>query len=487
MTALPLTSFPEEAIAKRLAASSTIDHQPIADLTAVRAWYADRCRTDVAEVRRIPLAELVGWRSDPATGNIVHDSGRFFTVEGVEVHHSDGPVPTWSQPIIHQREIGLLGILIKDFGGVLHCLMQAKNEPGNCNGVQLSPTVQATRSNYTRVHRGNAVPYLEHFQAAAGRQVVADVLQSEQGSWFYQKRNRNMVVEVREDIEVLDGFHWMTLGQVHTLLAEDHVINMDARTVLSCLPFATTGLAGDLVPAPDSPAARLARSCSPEQGSRHSTAEVLSWITEARSRHELRVTRIPLNQVPDWERRPNGIVHRDGRFLSVVAVDVRAHHREVAAWTQPLIEPHGVGVAAFFVRSFDGVLHVLARARVEPGFVQTVELGPTVQCTPENYDGSPDGYRPRYLDDVLAAAPERILYDAELSEEGGRFLHARNRYVVLEVDDDWAGPASDDPDFRWLTMHQLVELLRHSHYVNVQARTLVACLQSLFTLTGADR
>jgi oxidase EvaA len=38
---------------------------------------------------------------------------------------------------------------------------------------------------------------------------------------------------------------------------------------------------------------------------------------------------------------------------------------------------------------------------------------------------------------------------------------------------------TEPPDYRWLTLHQLAGLLQHSHYVNVQARTLVACLQGL--------
>ena len=34
--------------------------------------------------------------------------------------------------------------------------MQAKVEPGNINSIQLSPTLQATRSNYTKAHGGIA-------------------------------------------------------------------------------------------------------------------------------------------------------------------------------------------------------------------------------------------------------------------------------------------------------------------------------------------
>lgn len=65
-----------------------------------------------------------------------------------------GRVASWDQPIINQPEVGYLGFIVKEFNGVLHFLMQAKIEPGNVNHVQLSPTIQATRSNYTQVHQG---------------------------------------------------------------------------------------------------------------------------------------------------------------------------------------------------------------------------------------------------------------------------------------------------------------------------------------------
>lgn len=64
-----------------------------------------------------------------------------------------------------------------------------------------------------------------------------------------------------------------------------------------------------------------------------------------------------------------------------------------------------------------------------------------------------------------------------LSEEGGRFFHALNRYLIVETDQD---VPRDHPDHRWMTLHQLSDLLRHSHYVNVQARSLIACLHSLY-------
>jgi oxidase EvaA len=138
-----------------------------------------------------------------------------------------------------------------------------------------------------------------------------------------------------------------------------------------------------------------------------------------------------------------------------------------------MIRPTENGVVAFLVTQFGGVLHALVHALVQPGYKDVAELAPTVQCAPRNYDGRP---RPPFVDVVEQAAPEQIRYDAILSEEGGRFYHARNRYVIVEVAPD---PQFDHPDFRWMPLHQLVELLRHSHYINVEARSLMACLHSL--------
>lgn len=442
-------------------------------LPGFHGWFAGLAERYYTRAERIPLDALAGWHTVPGTGDIVHQSGKFFTVNGIDVELPGNAVPRWTQPIINQPEVGILGILVKQIGGCLHLLMQAKPEPGNPNGLQLSPTVQATRSNYTRVHGGQDVPYLDYFRDTSRHAVVADVRQSEQGAWFYQKRNRNMIVSVTEDVELLDGFCWLTLGQVHRLLLVDDLINMDARTVLSCLPFSGAGAVSG---AGEDFRDVVARSCGPDVPGVHSEDEILRWITDVRTRIDLRTTLIPLREVRQWRRTEYAITHDTGRFFDVMAVEVQASGREVHTWTQPMIEPYGVGLAALLVRRIDGVLHALVRATAEPGFLDVAELSPTVQCTPENFDVLAPEARPPFLDLVLAAPAGSIRFDAVLSEEGGRFFHPRTRYVIIEVDED---AEFDHPDFRWVVPHQLVGLLRHSHYVNVQARTLVACLHSL--------
>lgn len=448
MTAAQIAQRLDPSVAERLALSAaTIEGADMATADVVPWLTAHRLRGG-ATVRQIPFAELDRWSFASGTGNLHHDTGRFFTVEGL--HSSRPQEPGWHQPIIVQPDIGILGILAKELDGVLHFLMQAKFEPGNPNLVQLSPTVQATRSNYTKAHGGSGVRYLEHFITPDG--VLADVLQSEHGAWFYRKRNRNMIVEVQGDVEEHDAFRWFTLGQIRELLKLDNVVNMDSRTVLASGPRA-----------------------HPDQQARSSDTELLSWFTGERSRHEVSTRSLPLRDVVGWRRDDHTIHRGDGRFFRVVAVSVEGAGREVPSWTQPMIEPVGPGIIGFAYREFGGVPHVLVHARVECGFLDTVELSPTVQCTPSNYTHLAAEERPAFLDLFLNPPQGSVRYSAIHSEEGGRFLNADSRYVIVETDEATT-PAAAPAGFQWVTPSQLQWLAGHSRYVNVQARSLLAVM-----------
>ncbi|MEU9155373.1 NDP-hexose 2,3-dehydratase family protein [Streptomyces sp. NPDC048417] len=445
----------------------------------IAGWLAESASIGRFRVEQIPFADLDGWHFTPDTGNLVHHTGRFFSVEGLRATADEGPYRAWSQPIIRQPEVGILGILAKEFDGVLHFMMQSKMEPGNPNLFQLSPTVQATRSNYTRAHAGSAVPYVEYFTGERPVRVLVDVLQSEHGSWFFRKSNRNVIVETADDIEPAEGFRWLTLGQLYRLLYEDNLVNMDTRTVLACLP--PHGRSPEQ--AADAFGTALERSRDPHSAALHTDVELLSWFTDQRARRAMRAELVPLDGLPGWTRSETEISHDEGRFFDVVAVGVEASNREVRGWSQPLIRPRSRGVAAFLARSVGGVLHVLMHAKPEGGFADTVELGPTVQCAPDNHRGSGSQHDP-FLDLVLTAPAGSIRYDAVHSEEGGRFLDAEIRYLVVEVDES-ALPTTPPTDHRWMTLSQLASLLRHGNYLNVQARTLVACLNARGWVTDA--
>lgn len=438
-------------------------------------WWADR--EALGGFRTIPVSfrELDQWAFDPVTGNLGHTSGGFFTVQGLRVRRGTGP--EHHQPIINQPEIGVLGILVKEFDGVPHCLMQAKMEPGNANTLQLSPTVQATRSNYTRMHGGTSVQYLEYFNGSVPTRVLVDSLQSEQGAWFRGKFNRNMVVWTDAEVPEHPDFHWVTLNHLHGLLRHHNLVNMDTRTVLGCMPL-SPGIQLDRT-VPPTFTASLLRSyeASREDGAQHGMTEVLSWLSDARTRLGWQPHDVPLDDLPGWGRTPSEIRDDHGRDFRIIGVRVQARNREVTGWTQPLLAPRGHGVSVFLVRSFDGVAHVLVQARPEPGLRDCMELAPSLQ-EPGGVNAADPAEPGLVRREALTRDEKRVHFDSVLSEEGGRFHHAQTRYRIVSA----SGAFPDDigPSFRWVTVRQLMAMVRHGHYLNVEARSLLASLHSLW-------
>lgn len=471
---LSLATPPYRLLARLTESAVCFDDRAAVPMAEFWPWWRRRQQAHHRAVTRVPLELLDDWHIEETSGDLVHRSGGFFGVRGVRVRTDVGPVAEWDQPIIDQPEVGILGFLAKELNGVLHVLVQAKTEPGNPNGPQLSPTVQATRSNYLRVHGGATTRYLEYFVDPLRARPLLDVLQSEQNSRFLAKRNRNMIVETTEDVPVDDDFRWLTFGQLRKLLLRDDLVNMDARTVLSCVPFTGPpeassdgeGIGGALATSLRSDLAL------------HSGDELLGWLTNAKSVRRLSVERIPMAALRDWRRSRYAVAHDDGVHFRVVGVDAAVGRREVARWMQPMIEPCGTGLAAWLVKRIGDVPHVLVQARTEVGTRDVVELAPTVQYMTDSYRDRPASSLPPFADYVRQADPGRIRYDVRHSEEGGRFLGALNRYLLVEVDDDF--PLSVPDDYRWMTVRQLVALVGHSYHLNVEARTLLACAHSVW-------
>lgn len=453
---------------------------PSGSVQDLLGWIARRTREVVVRIAPVPFRDLEQWGFDPGTGNLRHASGKFFSIEGVQVLTDDGRTREWTQPIINQPEIGILGVLAREIDGVLCFLMQAKIEPGNVNPVQVSPTLQATRSNYSQVHKGRQPLYLDYFRQADPARIVLDQLQSEQGARFLRKRNRNIILQADETPPPHEDFRWMTLGQIKALMGLDNLVNMDARTVFSGLryvdardPGATAGggLAGggeglgafgrDLL------ASEMALSGA------GTIDDILFWLSELKSRYELQVERIPLKAVRDWQVTDTEIVRGDRRFFRVLGVRVSIESREVRSWCQPIVEPMQEGICAFVIQKIGGIYHFLVQAKIECGNFDVVEMAPTVQCLTGDYN-NPHVAKPPFLEYVLNAAGRQVIFDTKQSEEGGRFYHEQNRNLLVEVGDSF--PARIPPNYQWLTLGQIKEFLRFNNYLNIQARSLVAAL-----------
>lgn len=221
------------------------DENSFHTLAEVQKWFQAQRDACPMQVTEMPITALEKWKVDPATGNIEHETGGFFSVVGVRVSHTVNRevVSGWTQPIIKQV-VGILGILCKNFKGVRHYLIDAKAEPGNIYKLQLSPTLQSTISNLQRMHGGKKPPFAEYFEeveSIAGGKPGVRVLYSrwlaEDGGRFYLKVNKNMLVEVDEQTEITvpSNFIWLTMYQLKQLLKHDNLVGPHVRSIIAFL------------------------------------------------------------------------------------------------------------------------------------------------------------------------------------------------------------------------------------------------------------
>jgi dTDP-4-dehydro-6-deoxy-alpha-D-glucopyranose 2,3-dehydratase len=452
----------------------------------VLTWFEEKKRKESFFVNEIPFKNFDKWSFVDNKSSLVHESGKFFRIEGIRVRTNFGNKGEWEQPIINQPEIGILGILTKEFNGILYFLMQAKMEPGNVNILQLSPTVQATKSNFSRVHKGKLPDYLDYFIDDSKSTMLIDQLQTEQGGRFLKKRNRNMVVKIDEDIEVLPDFLWLTLGEIKKLLRIDNFVNMDARSVISTIPLIDEGFIKvlrkhnynnkTLEVRKDIKISSLnydlIHSICNENGSCKSTNQIISWYSSQKVNYELDVKTIPLSRLNSWNIDDNKIFSSN-KYFSVIGVEVFAGTREVTSWTQPLIKDLNIGLLGFLTKKINGILHFLIQAKVEPGNLDIIELSPTISCSNISNKEKTNEDSPAFYEFFNGNDNVRIVYDTIQSEEGGRFYHLQNRNVIVEIEEEKVLILPDN--YIWMTLNQMNDFMKYSMF-NIEARSLVSSL-----------
>ena len=458
---------------------SAISKGNIISTDKVLAWMKKQNKEVVSNIRQIPLDDVRSWsyRDD----RICHDSGKFFSIDGIRITTNYRIVPTWDQPIINQPEIGFLGFITKKIGGVLHFLAQAKIEPGNLNVVQLSPTLQATRSNFTQVHGGKRPNYLEYFNGEKKVSILIDQLQSEQGARFLHKRNRNIIVEIPEDeeFEVKGQFVLLTLGQLNELMRHPIVMNMDARTVISCIRFGNYSehslkMMSAFMQQNTKSDNQLIYSMLSKDNHLHELDEVISWITSLKFKYELGVKQIGISNMQHWIYDGNTIHHEDNKYFDVIGVRCEIGNREVVSWDQPMVRSAQKGLIGFLVKKINGIYHFLVQAKLESGNFDIVEMAPTVQCLTGNYRKGHNEYTIPYLECFMNAQKENVWYATYQSEEGGRFFQEQNLNTIVQVGDDF--PVEVDPNYCWLTLNQMLSFVTYNNYLNIAARSLLSAI-----------
>ena len=446
-------------------------------LTEFHAWFAERLHVGKFEVNVAPLASLKGWSLDATSGTYGHDTGKFFKINGLQVQlETNGETRNWTQIIVNQPEVGLLGLLSKRIEGVIHVLIQAKMEPGNVGFIQISPTVQATRSNYTRVHGGRSPKFIKYFLEKVPGEILFDQLRSEQGTRYYRKRNRNLLLLLDDDVTVPDDkdFFWLTLGQLRELHKIPNLVHLDCRSIIGAMPFAIPYAPSnpDLISSGNMDVIKSLQ-CD-DSIAFHSQRYLLSWLTNQKVNIIKHTELISIENVDNWSFDGVSIKHDKGRYFDIIGIEVNSPSREVASWSQPLMKCVDGGIIGLIAQVHNGVLHFLIQARFEAGLIDSVEMAPTLQFTPKNYEIPTGNQKPNFVDYFKKHTDYERLVDTKLSDEGGRFFKSEQRHAVIKI------PSSEYltiPDnYVWMTLSQLHYFGSMELTINIELRSLIFCL-----------
>ncbi len=428
---------------------------------SILEWIDTRNKELSVNIRQISLEECSGWMYDKSSGMIRRNNMSFFAIAGL-VKYKNNVLN--EQPIILQPEIGYLGIICKKINGVLHFLMQSKIEPGNINTIQISPTIQATKSNFTQKHGGNKPAYLEFFLSVDPSRFLVDQIQSEQSSRFLHKRNRNIirVLEDDEDIEVLPSHKWMTLGQIKWLMRHDNLVNMDTRTVISCIPFSL--MEGENKP-----------SWMAGVPNREKIVEIYNAINNYKMFDYVSPEVVDIYSLTKWKMKNGEFVGDSRSAFKVIFCDIAIEGREVRRWDQPLFAATGKALFGLFttIDKNTGKREFLVRACPEAGCFDGVEIGPTIQQ---------EAFEKNLISDEIAyifnakMKEGKTKIDVMLSEEGGRFYHEENRNVIIEIDKDEI--PKNVYGYYWVDFATLNYLMQVNNCLNIQLRNLLSLIDN---------
>lgn len=405
------------------------------------------------KVKDITLDQAQDWSLD--NGIIHHSSNRFFKVVGVKFKYPDGHLGY--QPLIEQREIGTLGFIWRN-NSLPELLVQAKIEPGNVGIVQLAPSCQATESNADRVHGGEISPFSDLFGNKAVN-IISSSLQSEQGTRFLGKLNRNVLATLKTDTYSDSYIHkWVPVDEVLKMLQIDYLLNTDARSVLVCSDWER--LVGRKPFCLDNSDFTKELSISfNHRGLFKTNKQTKDEIISIRDR-VVPPEVISLYDLPKYKVNRFG-VHTDNKKPFIVKyIDIKTKYREVVKWNQPIIESAGLGKINLICGRLNGVLHFLFKPTIEPGLVNKVELSPSEVIEPgEEWPKENKEKR-------------KILIQSWQSDEGGRFYQDKSLYSLIDLGNI---TSKHDNDI-WLSLKQVKELLNEGRWLTNEARSSLSLL-----------
>ena len=411
----------------------------------IKKWLNNQRSLHKLNINIVSLNALPNWKYTKK--NIHHISNRFFKIVGLKVL-SNFYKKNWEQPIIIQNEIGILGIIKNKKTNKY--LLQAKVEPGNINKLQIAPTVQATKSNYNRVHGGQKVPYIDYFLKYKKLNIFN---QSEQGFRYLYKFNSNILIEIKKKITNKKEFRWFSKQQIKELIKEKNLINMDTISVLSSFI-----------------------SKIKVNNSINTNKTIYDWVKKNDSIYFIKIKIVDLSNLKEWSIKLKKIIHKKNRHFSIIGIDVKTNKREINNWSQPILKGKKMAFAGFVKTNINNTDHYLCRYIIKPGLKKS-SIGCTVNTSDisifnknSNLDNTEKKFIKKYF--FSKKNKKNIIYDNILSDEGGRFYKCQIRYMISLF--DYKDILTIPKNYMFLSHNQIVEMIKNKR-LDIESRLLFAC------------
>lgn len=421
----------------------------------IKQWFSLLLKKSGFHVESISLKNSQDWFYK--NGSIQHRSGKFFKIVGIKWTSPSGSLR--EQPILQQEEFGILGFLVRPAKIGNEILLQAKIEPGNVGAIQLAPTCQATKSNTDQVHGGKLPPFVEYFYFK-NKNIIYDVLQSEQGTRFLKKCNRNVVLFSKEKVVLSDFHRWFKMEEALDCLKYDFLVNTDARSVLVCAPWEKiigrkpfsryrTGFGAQLKKSIDFSSQDI------------SFSRLKSELDLLRKKTE-EPRRVNLEKIVGWQLSSTGIISKVDNFFQVRQIKAQIQNREVPEWDQPIIDSSCDGEITLFCGRKNKILHFLFQAKAEQGLYNKVELTPTITIEPGSNSS----------ESIFRHWRGALRIQCRQSEEGGRFYQDANLFRIIDI-----GKVRQAPkNYYWLTLKDIRKLLDEEGWFTNEARSALSLI-----------
>ena len=209
------------------------------------------------------------------------------------------------------------------------------------------------------------------------------------------------------------------------------------------------------------------------------TEDIKKWYKNIIKKSKIKIKTIPLSKCINWKINKKGqMIHGSGSFFKVEGVRViNSFKREIKkGWDQPIFTEPGYdgGILGLLKKNINNAPHYLINAKFEPGNYKLIQLSPTVQATFSNIKRSHGGRKVKFIEFFQNSKRNncKIIFKQWVSEEGGRLKNKRNLAILVEhvgMDN-----IIISPDYKWVTLRQIKELILENAIINPHLRTLVS-------------